>query len=290
MSENYEQIKSINEVHIEFKDKIVEINKENKYRLPEKVFRSYSGYDRHRFQISNELLIKAYEHLVSLIKITKQNKESRKNYIEKLSEAIKKIEEIDIKIDQYGYKKQLNYIIKFAREKRYLGSTYYSEKNFIVSGGVEYVAKYGRIGYKRLVSCDWKEINEMYKNRIHYPEIQKEEAKLRKANSRYGNKIYFYEDVHQPNLICIGQTTRANVEDRIKQQYKRMPNKPFKVLHYEYAQFKNNEKWFDDHAFHRFLVRNGFQHVLDYNGEKTEWFKIDIEKAKELLREFKNKR
>ena|SRR5690554_3601184 len=110
----------------------------------------------------------------------------------------------------------------------------------------------------------------------------------RRQNRLYHNKIYMYSDINYSNMICIGETTRKIVEDRIKEQYKLMPIRPYVIHHFEFAQYNNSKKWFSDRSFHRYLEKHGYERLLDENGSKTEWFNISIDKAKMMLEEFKN--
>ena len=114
----------------------------------------------------------------------------------------------------------------------------------------------------------------------------KSAPKLKNDNPLLGNKIYFYTSPLVPDCICIGQT-KGDVEKRIKQQFKNMPEKPYKILHSDLAQ-KANGEWFKDKDFHKFLSANGFANEIGNHSTKNEWFKIDIKTAKRLFEKFKN--
>jgi hypothetical protein len=115
-----------------------------------------------------------------------------------------------------------------------------------------------------------------------------EEAKaeqIKHENKLYNNKIYFYESPLVPDCICIGQTT-GDVEKRIKQEFKNTPEKPYKILHSDFAQ-KANGKWFKDKDFHKFLNANGYANEIGNHSTKNEWFKMDIKTALKLFKEYK---
>ena len=117
----------------------------------------------------------------------------------------------------------------------------------------------------------------------------KSDPKLKNENPLLNNKIYFYSSpLLVPDCICIGQT-RGDVEKRIKQQFKNMPEKPYKILHSELAQ-KTNGEWFRDKDFHKFLNTNGYANEIGNHSKNNEWFKIDIKTALKLFKEYtKNK-
>jgi hypothetical protein len=109
--------------------------------------------------------------------------------------------------------------------------------------------------------------------------------KLKNDNPLLNNKIYFYTSPFVPDCICIGQT-KGDVEKRVKQEFKNTPEKPYKILHSDFAQ-KENGEWFKDRDFHKSLNANGFANEIGKHSTKNEWFKIDIRMAKRLLVRFK---
>ena len=113
----------------------------------------------------------------------------------------------------------------------------------------------------------------------------KSTPKLKNDNPLLNNKIYFYTSSLVPDCICIGQTT-GDVEKRIKQEFKNTPEKPYKILHSDFAQ-KSNGEWFKDKDFHKFLNSNGFDNEIGNHSKNNEWFKIDIKMAKRLFEKFK---
>ena len=114
----------------------------------------------------------------------------------------------------------------------------------------------------------------------------KSAPKLKNDNPLLNNKIYFYTSPLVPDCICIGQT-KGDVEKRIKQEFKNTPEKPYKILHSDFAQ-KSNGEWFRDKDFHKFLKGNGIENEIGNHSINNEWFKIDIKTAKRLLEKFKN--
>jgi hypothetical protein len=109
---------------------------------------------------------------------------------------------------------------------------------------------------------------------------------LTNDNPLLNNKIYFYSSpTNVPDCICIGQT-KGDVEKRIKQQFKNMPEKPYKILHSDLAQ-KTNGEWFRDKDFHKFLNANGFANEIGNHSKNNEWFRIDLKTAKKLFEEYK---
>jgi hypothetical protein len=113
----------------------------------------------------------------------------------------------------------------------------------------------------------------------------KAEPKLKNENKLLGNKIYFYISPLVPDCICIGQT-RGDVEKRVKQEFKNTPEKPYKILHFDFAQ-KASGEWFRDKDFHKFLNANGFANEIGNHSKRNEWFRIDIKVAKKLFERFR---
>jgi hypothetical protein len=117
---------------------------------------------------------------------------------------------------------------------------------------------------------------------------QYEEAKAEKIkyeNPLYNNKIYFYISPLVPDCICIGQT-KGDVEKRVKQEFKNTPEKPYKILHFDWAQ-KADGEWFSDKDFHKFLNANGFANEIGTHSKNNEWFRIGIKTALKLFKEFR---
>ena len=108
------------------------------------------------------------------------------------------------------------------------------------------------------------------KDHVTYRQITKDIHK----KERHINYIYMFKDAHQPGMICIGQTVYEDVEKRIKQEYKNMPDKPYEILFSEVAEFKGNRKVFTDKHFHKYLNSKGYVNVPN-----TEWFYISINDA-----------
>ena len=138
------------------------------------------------------------------------------------------------------------------------------------------------IGNDIVQRTGWIVKNKPNKTRYIAP---KSAPKLKNDNPLLNNKIYFYSSPLVPDCICIGQT-KGDVEKRIKQQFKNMPEKPYKILHHDFAQ-KENGEWFRDKDFHKFLNANGFDNEIGNHSKNNEWFKINIKVAKRLFKKFK---
>ena len=113
----------------------------------------------------------------------------------------------------------------------------------------------------------------------------KSAPKLKNENPLLNNRVYFYSSPLVPDCICIGQT-KGDVEKRIKQQFKNMPEKPYKILHSDLAQ-KTNGEWFKDKDFHKYLNSNGYANEVGNHSKNNEWFKIDIKTALQLFNDYK---
>lgn len=104
------------------------------------------------------------------------------------------------------------------------------------------------------------------------------------------NKIYIYETPKSKNdgYIKIGETTRDNVEDRIKEQFSSAAlydadDKTFTILHDRVAK-KGNGDYYTDKDFHKFLVEKG---VVKPNKNK-EWFELTLDQAISALNAFES--
>jgi hypothetical protein len=133
-----------------------------------------------------------------------------------------------------------------------------------------------------LVRTGWIVRNKPNKARYIAP---KAAPKLKNDNPLLNNKIYFYTSPLVPDCICIGQT-KGDVEKRVKQEFKNTPEKPYKILHSDFAQ-KSNSEWFKDKDFHKFLNANGFDNEIGNHSKNNEWFKIEIKTARRLFEKFK---
>lgn len=142
-----------------------------------------------------------------------------------------------------------------------------------------------------------KRINEAnHKLRIvqqnHDVDVSTAESKIASAYVRdwsakhHKNKIYIFSD-HNQLGVCIGQTVKDDVEDRIKQEYKNSPIKPYYIHHWDWALHSLNN-WFTDHDFHKHLERRGYRRLSSHDGKKSEWFDMTAEQAKAELNKFKS--
>ncbi|ECC2753938.1 DEAD/DEAH box helicase family protein [Listeria monocytogenes serotype 1/2a] len=80
---------------------------------------------------------------------------------------------------------------------------------------------------------------------------------------------------------------RSTTEKRLK-GYMTTAGVPYKIDWSELAWIKSSKSWFGDKAVHEVLTRSGYKHHEDLEG--SEWFKVDLETAKEAIKAVKEGR
>ncbi|MDR1605225.1 MAG: GIY-YIG nuclease family protein [Gracilibacteraceae bacterium] len=193
----------------------------------------------------------------------------------------------DIKMEMSSYEDNViedrDYFLAYEREfvqKNNLIRLSIGELFYIT---VSYTSPQGRSNYRHKWAIPEQMIQEELAKEEKMTEDEKE-THMKSVNKLYGNKIYFFTDIHQPGM-CIGQTTQKDVEDRIKQEYKNMPKKPWMLLFYVKA-LTASGKWFTDKQFHAYLKKRGYKNFTDHAGSTSEWFEITMEQAKTEIEKF----
>jgi hypothetical protein len=91
-------------------------------------------------------------------------------------------------------------------------------------------------------------------------------------------KIYVFENPYDPRfqgMLCVGYTTKKDVEERIKDEFKNAPFKQWNVLYAESA-MRDDGTSFLDYEVHRVLERKGFPALPSFSGSSSEWFKCSL--------------
>ena len=99
-------------------------------------------------------------------------------------------------------------------------------------------------------------------------------------------QVYAYEDTN-PNhkgLLKIGYTTKANVEERVAEQFPVItPDKmPYKIVFSE-STMREDGTYFTDHDVHKLLEKQGFDNV------GGEWFKCSVQDIQSAVFTIKNR-
>lgn len=109
--------------------------------------------------------------------------------------------------------------------------------------------------------------------------------KLTKPTRRAYPQIYVFEDKHDPGWLKVGETTRKNAEDRVREQFNtrlQRDKNPYILHHVEDAVDKDG-KVFTDHDVHKVLTDKGIT-------KRGEFFKTDIGTVKSAIMSVKEKK
>ena len=98
-------------------------------------------------------------------------------------------------------------------------------------------------------------------------------------------QIYVFEEpsvAELKGMLCVGYTTRENVEDRIAEEFKAAPVKQWHTLYTESA-VREDGSCFMDYDVHAILDKWGVPHLKSHTGGSSEWFKTDLKKVKAAI-------
>lgn len=102
-------------------------------------------------------------------------------------------------------------------------------------------------------------------------------------------KIYFAEELNNPGLIKIGETS-IEVTARLRQIQSQCPFLRLVCIG-EFEAKKSNGSSFTDHQFHRYLINKGFECIrFDESNRDSEFFKITYSELIELFKTFTNEK
>ena len=109
--------------------------------------------------------------------------------------------------------------------------------------------------------------------------------KLTKPTKKTYPQIYVFEDKHEPGWLKVGQTTRKNAEDRVREQYntRLQLNKNPYILHHVEDAVDIDGQVFTDHDVHKVLTDKGII-------RRREFFKTDIGTVKSAIMSIKEKK
>lgn len=109
--------------------------------------------------------------------------------------------------------------------------------------------------------------------------------KLTMQTRKAYHQIYVFEDKHDPGWLKVGETTRQNAEDRVREQFNtrlQRDKNPY-ILHHVEDAVDIDGKVFRDFDVHKVLTNKGII-------KRGEFFKTDIERAKLAIMSVKEKK
>lgn len=98
-------------------------------------------------------------------------------------------------------------------------------------------------------------------------------------------QIYVFEESGDPRfagMVCVGYTTKENVEDRIKQEFKNAPIKQWTLLYTEDA-MRDDGTTFVDYDVHKVLEQKQYQRLKSYDSASSEWFRCGVKDVKAAI-------
>jgi hypothetical protein len=248
------------------------------------ICKSKSEYDKAHVDEINEILYLEIESAQRILQIYKNNLGVNEEYA---------LSYLNINRCKSYYNPKANvseqFYLKYEQEYLAKNNIMFSgpDANHLMRVRISYTSPQGRNHYRRDEFIREETIG-LIENEIQKERCNPGYSFLQSRDRRQGNKIYVFSDVHQPGL-CIGETRKENVEDRIKQEYKNMPVKPYELLYITEAR-KKDGSYFNDKDFHKHLKRRGYHNFTDHKGGSSEWFDISLDDIRQEMEGFKVER
>ena len=244
MFSTYYVLKYLLNTHTDYQKKLHLMNTRT-YYLKKRFLNSRRQFEKYNGDLTYQEIEQSHIEILKLEDSIKKNKVLKEKYIKDINTMVDTYQFKYLKHDKYNEEKVRNFIYKYISKNKTIQGNYNISKYFQLDDirfiiPFKYVSNGGRVSLSAEMRYSIKQLKNFYYLNFEKPRLLEIESEKKKNIRLYGNKIYFFEDDHQPGHICIGQTTKDNVEERIRQEYKNMPTTPYRILHYELAQFK---KW-----------------------------------------------